>query len=565
MSVIVLKDKDKIEIKVLGGLTTVAEEEEFFSEVHGAQGQKCEVSFYDARVLSKSILDQLSKLIQGGADIRFRAFQKFLASYLHLLSLPLASVPLLETNEPAASYKAIAIGGSSGSLDKISTIIENLPASQLVVFIVQHISENKINLLDQLLQHRTDMKVVMPQNMTEVKPGTIYIAPPARHMKVSGGYVYLTQDAKANYLRPAISELFESLAYEYGNELIAVLVCGYGDDGVKELEILKAKSATIIIEDTADCEAKNLPANGLQSGFYDYELKIMGICLFLASAGLREKEATEQQANLLLEAIFERYGQDLRGYRPETIQNRINNVMQSVGVESFFEFQRDLLSRKSLYESFYLNFSIPVSGFFRHPNQFKLLREEILPYLDSFPKIKIWSAGCSEGEEPYSLAILLHEMGLLEKTEIFATDLNPYLLKIAKNGLFSKKSVAEGMENYKLSGGVQDWSQYFEEGEFFSNLKEPILNSVSFNRHSLIQEGQFAEFHLILCRNVIIYFTPDCQQKVIQLFSASLHRNGYLMLGVKEGLEVSGSNYLFEAKFPAEKTYRWNRKKRVNV
>ncbi|MDX2470909.1 MAG: CheR family methyltransferase [SAR324 cluster bacterium] len=565
MSIILLKDQDKIIIKVLGGLTTAEEEEKLLKEVENTKGQSCEVSFYDARVLSKELLVQFSQLIEKGYKLKFKAFQRFLASYLHLLSLPLGTAPSFVSSESESDFKAIAIGGSAGSLDKIIAIIKNLPASDMVVFIVQHISEDKINLLDQLLQQQTDMRVVMPQNMTKIQPGTIYVAPPARHMKVSGGYLYLTQDAKVNYLRPSISELFESLAYEYGAHLVAVLVCGYGDDGVKQLQLLKEKSATIIVENSGDCEAKDLTEAGLKSGFYDYELKISGICLFLASVASKDKEATANQAVLLLEAIYESYGQDLRGYRPETIQNRINNVMQAVGSTSFFEFQKDLLVKKSVYESFYLNFSIPVSGFFRHPEQFKLLRTEIFPYLDSFPKIKIWSAGCAEGEEPYSLAILLDEMGLLEKTEIFASDLNPYLLKIAKNGLFSKKAIAQGAENYKKSGGTKDWNQYFEEGEFFSALKTPILNAVSFNRHSLIQEGQFAEFHLILCRNVIIYFTPECQQKVIQLFSASLHRNGYLMLGVKEGLEVSGSNYLFNTEFPAEKTYRWNRKKRVNA
>ena len=566
MKVLTVKEKGVTKIKVLEDVRQPSEEDEILSALALAKKGDCEISFYDARVLSERLLCKLAHLIHQGQSIQIQAFTRFLRSYLYRLEFPLKSTVQIVKKSPPSDFQAIALGGSAYSLDKLMAIIAALPQTKCAVFIVQHVSDDRINLLDQLLQQKTQMKVLMPQHLMPVEAGPIYVAPPAKHMKVSNGLVYLTADPPVQYARPAIGQLFESLAYEYGPRLIAVLVCGYGSDGVDELKLLKEKGATILIEDSADCEAKPLVEAALQSGNFNHKMKIEGLCCYLAAAAAeRDGETDPQLKTLLLEAINTQYGHDFRGYHRGTVDRRLRNLKTNLGRTNFFDMQNDILNSPDIYENFFLDFFIPVSGFFRHPEQFALLRDKILPFLSSFPKIKIWSAGSAGGEEPYSLAILLEEMGLLHKTEIYATDASPLQLKIAKNGLFPQDEVEAGAKRYREAGGTGNWGDYFIPKNGFSSIHPRFREAVNFSRHSLSQEGQFAEFQLILCRNVIIYFTPLLQKKVITLLAASLHRDGFLVIGKKEGLAVAESEHLFTPESQSLKIYHWKEEQRTHA
>jgi chemotaxis protein methyltransferase CheR len=183
--------------------------------------------------------------------------------------------------------------------------------------------------------------------------------------------------------------------------------------------------------------------------------------------------------------------------------------------------------------------TIPVSKLFRNPSVFCAIRDQILPYLETFPKLTIWVAGCASGEEAYSLAILLKEEGALNKTQIFATDLSPLALQIASSGTLRHSLEPEDAKRYQLAGGHTSLSDFFTTKHGRSKLNEELLASISFQQHNLVKEAAFTTPQLLLCRNVFIYFNRDLQNKVLKLFLNNLDDSGFLVLGPKESIEFS--------------------------
>lgn len=498
-----------------------------------------ELDFYDADVLPSEIVEAIAELVNAGVEIKILAYRELLAHTLSRLGLSCRKMANHTLSSPLPECKALAIGGSANSLDKILHIIHSLPEAEVAIFIAQHICEDQTNLLDKLLKVVTNYRVIMPQNMMPVEAGTIYIAPPAHHLHVAHGLVYLTCDKKIQFARPSIDVLFESIAGEYGNQAIAVLLCGFGRDGVKGCEVLKAAGACVIIENGDECkDARVLPDNALCAGCFDHVFSCESITSVIAAAISDTKAAPSgflQQ--LFLKAIKADYGYDFLNYQTNSLERRIKNMMGSFGVNSFCDFQRLILSNPKLFQRFIAEISVSVSEFFRHPEQFELLRTEIFPYLASFPLIKIWSAGCATGEEPYSLTILLNELGLLEKSRVFATDINPYLLELAKMQFFPIEELKKSRANYAASGGNTAFEDYVQSFGSFFKVKEMLTKHIFFHCHSLIQDGVFNEFELIVCRNVLIYFDAQAQQKALKCFADSLHPDGFLILGTQDGLQ----------------------------
>ncbi|OGO78305.1 MAG: chemotaxis protein CheR [Clostridiales bacterium GWB2_37_7] len=265
-----------------------------------------------------------------------------------------------------------------------------------------------------------------------------------------------------------------------------------------------------------------------------------------------EKEDVKQ----FLEDIKERYGYDYTLYQIESIIRRIQACMLKENVKSFGQFRRAILQNEQLFEQLFLHFSVNTTEFFRNPEVFYEIRSKIVPYLSTYPHIKIWCAGCSTGQEPYSLAILLNETGLLKKTQIYATDINPYVIEEAKNGLYPLKSLEKNIKNYRQSGANGSFMDSFTvKGEYMEindNLKEKIL----FFQHSLGGNGILNEFQLIMCRNVLIYFTPLLQRIVLKNFANSLDCNGFLVLGKSEGILQNNGHEFFNDFNKSYKLYK---------
>lgn len=267
-------------------------------------------------------------------------------------------------------------------------------------------------------------------------------------------------------------------------------------------------------------------------------------------------DVPEGDALQFLQDIKLKYGYDYTGYQIESIIRRIKVCMLKEYFKDFRRFQSTVLQNEELFEQLFLHFSINTTEFFRNPEVFAHIRSKVLPALEHCSYLKIWCAGCSTGQEPYSLAILLHEMGLLHKTQIYATDMNPFVTEEAKNGLYSTKGLEKTIENYTLAGGKASFMDYFSIKGDFMEIDDSLKQNILFFQHCLDGENILREFQMILCRNVMIYFTPRLQQGVIKTLAQSLEDKGFLVLGKSEGILHNGGKEFFHDVHKSSRIYR---------
>ena len=245
------------------------------------------------------------------------------------------------------------------------------------------------------------------------------------------------------------------------------------------------------------------------------------------------------ELSVLINEVYEYYGYDFSGYSMASFKRRVDRLYQLDGFDSFPEFLSKIRSDAEYFERMVQEITVNVTEMFRDPLFYKVLRSEILPILGPKPFIRIWHAGCSTGEEVYSMAILLKEANLLHKTLLYATDLNPEVLDTAKKGVFPLRMMKDYSENYMESGGANDFSHYYTANYGLAKFGEDLSDRMVFSQHNLVSDGSFNEFDLILCRNVMIYFDKDLQERALKLFDESLAKLGYLALGTKETIKFS--------------------------
>ncbi len=267
------------------------------------------------------------------------------------------------------------------------------------------------------------------------------------------------------------------------------------------------------------------------------------------------------EINLLLEAIFLRYGYDFRDYAAAHIKRRLEQRMTLSGLSSFSEMQHKVIYDENFFNYILLDLSINVTEMFRDPWFYKEVRKTVIPHLKTYPFIKVWHAGCSAGQEVYSMGILLEEEGMKERVQVYATDYNELILEKAKSGIYPIDVVREYTANYIQSGGRESFSDYYIADNENVILKRTLKERVLFSSHNLVTDGVFGEMHAIICRNVLIYFNKDLQERVFKLFCDSLCPGGFLCLGSKETLKFSGVANYFEIVAEKEKIFR---KKRCN-
>lgn len=260
----------------------------------------------------------------------------------------------------------------------------------------------------------------------------------------------------------------------------------------------------------------------------------------------KEKPSYEE-IYIFLKDLNDTYGYDYTEYQIDSIMRRINIAMIRERIYDFNIFREQVLNNEKIFHDLFLDLSINTTEFFRDHEVFNTIKNKILPYLNSYNHIKIWCAGCSIGKEVYSLAIILKEAGMLSKTQIYATDINPYAIEEAKNGLYSITTLDKDIDNYRNAQGEKSFIQYFDINKSYIKVKEELKKNILFFQHSLLSNGTLNEFNLILCRNVFIYFNDSLQEKVLKNFYNSLDNNGFLVLGKSEGIEKNnGYNYFYK-------------------
>jgi chemotaxis protein methyltransferase CheR len=252
------------------------------------------------------------------------------------------------------------------------------------------------------------------------------------------------------------------------------------------------------------------------------------------------------EIKLLLEAIYLSYGYDFRNYSKAHIKRRILHRLSMSGLRSVSEMQYKVLHDKDFLQILLGDFSINVTEMFRDPEFYQALRHDVVPLLKTYPRIKVWHAGCATGEEVYSMAILLKEEGLYDRTQFYATDFNRQVLKTARRGEYSIDNIREYIKNYQRSGGKGSLSDFYDVGHETVKFHDSLKKNIVFAEHNLVTDSAFAEMNLIVCRNVLIYFDRELQRKVIGLFYQSLIHGGLIAIGNKETLEYSGYRHLFD-------------------
>jgi chemotaxis protein methyltransferase CheR len=263
----------------------------------------------------------------------------------------------------------------------------------------------------------------------------------------------------------------------------------------------------------------------------------------------------EQDIDRLLNDLLDVHGYDFTHYARASLKRRINRLWTLDKFPSFAELRYRVKTDPDYLKRLVQELTVNVTEMFRDPLFYKALRTEVLPALAAKPFIRVWHAGCSTGEEVFSMAILLHEAALLRKSLLYATDLNPEVLDVARRGIFSMAPMKQYSENYQLSGGTQDFSRYYTAQYGRVKFREELVENVVFSTHNLVSDRSFNEFDLILCRNVLIYFDKALQERVLALFDESLGPLSYLALGAKETLKFSSVQVKFK-QLGTEKIWR---------
>ncbi len=245
------------------------------------------------------------------------------------------------------------------------------------------------------------------------------------------------------------------------------------------------------------------------------------------------------ELNLFLEAMYQRYGYDFRHYAQASVRRRVRHLLVKSGCTRISEMVPRLLYDEIFAQGAIFDFSITVTEMFRDPQFYAALRQKVIPYLKTYPFIKVWHAGCATGEEVYSLAILLQEEGLYERATIFATDFNEVVLDKAREGIYPLKDMRQYTDNYQRAGGTRSFADYYHAQYESAIMEQALKKNITFAGHNLVTDGVFGEMHLILCRNVLIYFDKTLQNRVLSLFADSLDHSGFLGLGSKETLQFS--------------------------
>lgn len=277
---------------------------------------------------------------------------------------------------------------------------------------------------------------------------------------------------------------------------------------------------------------------------------------FTTKAQQRDETVEQLEIELLLEAVYRRYGFDFREYARASLKRRLYRRLLAEGLETITQLQDLLLHDPQCMERLLLDLSINVTAMFRDPPFWSRLRDKVIPALRTYPFTRIWCVGCSTGEEVYSLAILLKETGVYERTRIYATDINEQVLENARLGVFKLDQLQQYTQNYIRAGGERDFSEYYTAAYDGARFSRELVENVVWAQHNLAMDSAFNEFNLILCRNVLIYFDKQLQNRVHGLLTDSLERFGVLALGHKESIAFTPFAERYEEIDADERLYR---------
>lgn len=271
---------------------------------------------------------------------------------------------------------------------------------------------------------------------------------------------------------------------------------------------------------------------------------------------MEQDEIETLELKLLLDCIYQRYGYDFRQYAKASLTRRLRFFQSQKQVPNLSQMIPRVLHEPGFFAELLSSLSVGVTEMFRDPPIYTQLQRLVLPVLQSYPMVKVWHAGCSSGEEVYSMAIMLKQNALYDRSLIYGTDINTKALKVAKAGIYPDKQIELANQNYRQTGLVQPLTDFYQANHQTAKLYEPLKDNILFTYHNLVTDNVFGEMNLIMCRNVLIYFNLSLQNRVLSLFCDSLCHGGFLCLGSKESLELTDFKDRFEVVAKKERIYK---------
>lgn len=453
-------------------------------------------------------------------------------------------------------FPIVGVGASAGGLEALELFLSHVPENSGIAFvIIQHLDPTHEGIMPELLQRATKMQVFQVRDRMKVEPNCVYVIPPNRDMSILHGVLHLFEPTAPRGLRLPIDIFLRSLAEDLQERSIGVILSGMGSDGTMGLRAIKEKAGVALVQDPASAKFDSMPRSAIQAGVADLVaaaedlpgklVEILRHTLLISKTEVPLEEKDQSALEKVLILLRTKTGQDFFLYKKNTVYRRIERRMSIHQINRIAAYVRYLMENPQEVELLFKELLIGVTSFFRDPEAWQLLRDEALPQLfakhQSGGILRAWSAGCSTGEEAYSLAITFKEA--LEqikpaenfKLQIYATDLDRDAIDKARQGLYLP-NIAADMSAERLR------RFFIKEGNSY-RVNRDIREMVTFATQNVIMDPPFTKLDILICRNLLIYLTPELQKKLLPLFHYSLNPGGIMFLGSSES--INAFNNLF--------------------
>jgi two-component system CheB/CheR fusion protein len=435
----------------------------------------------------------------------------------------------------------VVVGSSAGGIGALSGLVSSLSDDfDAPIVVAQHLDPKRESRLQEILARKSPLPVKTVTEHEPLQAGVVFVVPSNRHVNITDSEIEFSSEPSSGQPMPSINVLMETAAGVYGENLIAIVLSGTGTDGTEGARTVSQAGGTVIIQDPATAEFGEMPRS-LAPSTVDIvsSLEEIGPVLkkLISGIAVPEESSDDEGRDLerFLEELHRNRGVDFRSYKRPTILRRLGRRMAATGCKSLDEYSTYVEEHPEEYRQLIAAFLIKVTEFFRDPELFDYLKEEVLPELieearEEENQLRIWSAGCATGEEAYSLAILVSEVlgreaGLFN-VRIFATDIDEDAVEFARRGVYPP-SALKGLSEEQIG-------HYLVEEDGSYQVKKQIRGMIVFGEHDLAQRSPFPHVDLVVSRNVLIYFSNELQRRALQLFAYSLRDGGYLVLGKAE-------------------------------
>lgn len=440
----------------------------------------------------------------------------------------------------------VAVGASAGGLEALNSFFDNVQVnSDCSYIIIQHLSPDHKSLMAELLAKKTKLPITEINDDSELEKNHIYVIPPSMNLIIEDGHLKLLDKPKGQKLNLPIDMFFESIAMEYKENAVGIVLSGTGSDGSRGLKTIKENGGLVIVQDPNQAKFDGMPQSAIGTGLVDFVLPVQKmneeILEYYSTPELLKADSDifqfdETSLHQILEILRKSTDLDFSLYKKPTLIRRMSRRMKVLKIESLEEYVDYLKQKNDEPEILYKDFLIGVTKFFRDKKVWDILETELIPELVRFKEdgeiIKVWDVGCSTGEETYSLAILLEEEIKRQKKDIefkiFATDISQHHIEIASKGAYPEAIIGDINNEYL--------SKYFKKKDKFYKINDKIRRSVIFSNHNIIKDPPFNNMDMAVCRNLLIYLQNTVQNRVLHVLHYSLRIEGFLVLGTSESI-----------------------------